>query len=287
MSGTANVEASFESDKVVAHYGESDIRHRLDAALTAAGLGDRLLSPADLAPLDQFHTRGLAATVELAEACGIAPGAHVIDVGSGLGGPSRYLATKFDCRVEGVDLSPAFVEAATYLAERANLSSKVSYRCADALSLPYGEGSFDIAWTQHVAMNIADRARLYSEVHRVVRPGGRFAIYDVVAGNGEPVHFPVPWSRTAATSFLLTPEAMKSALETAGFKIAVWSDRTEAAVSWFAEQRKSRAQAAPTPPPVLGLHIAMGADFPALSANLGRNLTEGRVGLIQAIVERR
>lgn len=277
--------------KVLQHYGRDDIRTKLEASLTAAGLGHGRLSPADLAPLDQFHTRGLAATIELGAALGIAPEAQGIDIGSGLGGPSRYLATTFGCRVQGIDLSPAFAEAATYLAERTGLADKVAYDCADALALPYDDRRFDFAWTQHVAMNIADRPRLYAETHRVLKPGGRFAIYDVVAGTAGALHFPVPWSRTPETSFLVTPEAMRTALEQAGFEVVSWDDRTPAAVEWFAEQHKARAAAQAAGqkagPPPLGLHVAMGPDFPALGANLGRNLREGRAGIVQAVLQRR
>jgi SAM-dependent methyltransferase len=163
----------------------------------------------------------------------------------------------------------------------------VKYDCADALALPYEDECFDLAWTQHVAMNIADRGRLYSEVHRVLRPGSRFAIYDVVAGLMGPVHFPVPWSRGSETSFLVTPDAMRSMLEHASFRVVDWQDRTDVGIAWFAERRKAsvaeQASGATSP---LGIHVAMGPDFAEMSANLGRNLTEQRVGLIQAVVER-
>jgi SAM-dependent methyltransferase len=270
------------SAELLDHYGRHDLSDRLADALRAAGLADKPLSAADLAPLDQFHTRGLAATVELAQAAGIDCGASVIDVGSGLGGPSRYLAATFGCHVHGVDLSPSFVEAATYLAQRAGLADKVEYQCADALALPFADASFDLAWTQHVAMNIADRARLYGEVHRVLRPGGRFAIYDIVAGSGGPLHFPVPWARDPSTSFLVTPESMRATLEQQGFRATVWLDRTDAGVAWFEDQQRARASA----PPAFSLAVAMGPGFPAMAANLGRNLREGRAGLVQAILQR-
>jgi len=272
-----------EIAKIVHHYGRDDLTARLKTALAAAGLGEGRLSPATLAPLDQFHSRGLAATIDLAAAAGIEPGAEVLDIGSGLGGPSRYLAAKFGCHVRGIDLSPAFVVAAKFLAERSGLADKVAYQCADALDLPYAANTFDIAWTQHVAMNIADRDHLYAEAFRVLRCGGRLAIFDVVAGATGPLHFPVPWSRGPETSFLLTPAAMRDVLERQGFRVTTWADRTEASIAWFAERQKAQSTDAA---PALGLHIVMGPEFPTMTANLGRNLREGRAALVEAVLER-
>ncbi len=267
------------------HYDSDGLNGRLMAALAESGLSGRRLSPAELAPLDQFHTRGMAATVELAAAAGIAAQDTVLDVGSGLGGPSRYLAAAFGCTVVGIDLTPSFVEAATMLSELTGLTDTVRYQCADALAMPFADASFDVAWSQHVAMNIADRPRLYAEIHRVLKPGGRFAVYDVVAGSGEALHFPVPWSRGPDTSFLLRPEAMREALEQQGFQVREWVDRTVDGIAWVRQQQEARAKAG-IAKPMLGLHLAMGPNFPAMSANLGRNLLEGRVSLQQAILTR-
>lgn len=273
-----------DSAKIISHYGEEDLLERLDAALAQAGLHDGKLPPEALAPLDQFHTRGLAATVELAKAAGIGAASRVLDIGSGLGGPSRYLASTFGCHVHGIDLSPTFVAAARHLARRCGLADHVTYDCASALEVPCDAESFDVAWTQHVAMNIADRARFYGEAFRILKKGGRLALYDVVIGNGEPLHFPVPWSRTPGTSFLMTPDAMRATLDAAGFRILDWTDRTEAARAWFEERRKaSTADAAPSP---LGLHLAMGPDMPRMAGNLARNIAEGRASILQVVAER-
>src|SRR6266446_6815929 len=179
----------------------------------------------------------------------------------------------------------SFVEAARYLAERAGFVDQVAYECAEALALPYDNGRFDVAWTQHVAMNIQDRTRLYGEVYWVLRGGGRFAIYDVVAGSGDALHFPVPWARGPDTSFLVTPRAMQEVLEQTGFRVVVsWIDRTEDGIAWFDQQL--HAHVSQSSAPILGIHIAMGPDFPHMSANLSRNLRERRIGLIQAVLEK-
>ena len=268
--------------QVARHYEARGLKDRLAAALEAGGFAGRPVSIAALAPLDQFHTRGLAATVELASAARLSAMDLVLDVGAGLGGPSRYLAATYGCKVEGIDLSPAFVEAATYLAERAGLADKVNYSQGDALALPFAAQSFDVAWTQHVAMNIHDRDRLYGEIHRVLRARGRLAIYDVVVGSGEPLHFPVPWSRGPETSFLLAPDAMRRLLERQGFTITDWVDRTADSLAWFA-QNAHAPTTAPSAPPAFGLHLAMGPEFGRMAANLARNFKDGRVRVIETV----
>ena len=194
-------------DGVRDHYRATGLTERLKTALTAFGPEDQRLTPQQLATLDQFHTRGLAATVELARLAGITADMSVLDVGSGVGGPARFLAASYGCEVTGVDLSHSFVDAARYLTGRTGQSERVSFETASALDLPFGDGDFDVVLLQHVAMNIADRVRLYREIRRVLKPSGKFATFDVVSNGGEP-HYPVPWARTPATSFLLTAAAV-------------------------------------------------------------------------------
>jgi sarcosine/dimethylglycine N-methyltransferase len=265
-------------DGVRDHYRATGLTERLKTALTALGPEGQRLTPAQLAALDQFHTRGLAATAELAKLAGTTADMTVLDVGSGVGGPARFLAATYGCRVIGVDVSESFVDGARYLTERTGLSGQVSFETASALELPFDDGRFDVVLLQHVAMNIADRARLYREIRRVLKSGGRFATFDVVLNGGEP-HYPVPWARTPATSFLLTAAATREAIEPAGFSTLTWKDDSEAAKAWVAELRASGA------PPSPNLGVVMGSDFARLATNLGRNFMEGRLGTVTAVFE--
>jgi len=260
------------------HYRAIGLTERLKSALSVLGTEDQRLPPQRLAALDQFHTRGLAATTELARLAGITADMSVLDVGSGIGGPARFIAAACGCRVTGIDLSEPFVDAARYLTERTGQSGQVSFQVASALQLPFDDGRFDVVLLQHVAMNISDRAKLYREIWRVLVSGGKFATFDVVSNNGEP-HYPVPWARTPATSFLLTAAATREAIEQSGFRTLTWQDDSEAAKAWFAQLKAS----GPPAPPNLG--VVIGPDFAELSANLGRNIMEGRIGILTAVFE--
>lgn len=262
-------------DGVREHYRATGLVARLKSAL---GPDHQRLTPQQLGALDQFHTRGLAATADLAQRAGITASMSVLDVGSGLGGPARFLAATYGCAVTGVDLSEPFVEAARYLTERTGQVGQVTFECASALKLPFEDGRYDAALLQHVAMNIADRAQLYREIRRVLKRGGRFATYDVVLKGGAP-HYPVPWARTQATSFLLTAAETRQAIERTGFRTLVFDDDSERAKQWITQLR------AAGPPPSPNLGVVMGPDFAQLSANLGRNLLEDRLGILAAVFE--
>lgn len=268
---------------IQAHYSRPEIGSVILAALEKAGKDLSRLTLEDLAPIDEFHIRGRAATLELARAAGLDANKRVLDVGSGVGGTSRCLAKEFGCRVTGIDLTDEYCRAAAMLSAKVGLTDLVDYRQGDATALPFGDGEFDVVWTEHAAMNIPDKPRLYKEMHRVLKPGGTLAVYDVLAGPSGPVLFPVPWARTPDTSFLVQPSELRRLLEDAGFTVSDWSDTTEAARAWFvALAEKIRKEGFPP----LGFHVLMGADFQAMAQNQGRNLQEGRIVLGQVVARK-
>jgi len=271
------------NEAIQTHYTRTDVGDAILTALAQAGKDLNRLTPEDLAPIDEFHIRGRIATLELARAAGLDASKRVLDVGSGVGGTSRCLASEFGCRVTGIDLTDEYCRAATMLSARIGLAHLVDFRQGDATDLPFADQSFDVVWTEHVAMNIPDKARLYREMHRVLKPGGTLAIYDVLAGPSGPVLFPVPWAQTPATSFLVEPEELRALLTAAGFRITDWSDTPAAARHWFVSlAEKIRLEGLPA----LGFHVLLGPDFGTMAQNQGRNLEEGRIVLAQIVARK-
>lgn len=267
--------------RLAAHYALDDLTERICTTLTTVGMGERVLTPDDLAPLDQFHTRGKVATLELAERAGVTAATRVLDLGGGIGGAARLLAGTFGCQVEVLDLMEAYCAAGQLLTARCALADRVTFQHGSATEPPYPDAQFDLVWMQHSTMNIADKARLFREARRVLRPSGRLALHEVLAGALSDVVFPVPWAREAATSFLCSPEELRAQITAAGFAELAWHEETETAARWF-QQRLARAaqQGAPSP---LGLPLLLGPEAPAMLRNLLRNLEERRVRVVQAV----
>ncbi|MEZ0580534.1 class I SAM-dependent methyltransferase [Nocardioides sp. MH1] len=246
----------------------------IGSALDASGADRSALRPADLAPVDEFHIRGRSATLEIVEALAVDAGSQVVDLGSGLGGPARTVAEVVGCTVTGVDLTPEFCEVATALSDWTGMSDLTRFHVGDATATHLPDAAADAALTIHVAMNIADKEALYAEAFRVVRPGGRFVVYDVLQGEGGEVRYPVPWAHDTSTSFLATPQEMRALLPAAGFEVVSETDSSDESLRWFQELRARSQQQGP--PPVT-FATFLGDSFAQMAANQVTNLAERRI----------
>lgn len=269
------------STDIVTHYGgSSDLAERIRTSLVDAGMDIERLTTRDLATVDEFHIRGRRATLELAERMALTPGSRVLDIGSGLGGPARVVAEVYGCQVTGLDLNPAFCEAAAEISQWLGLADKVRFVPGDAANPPFEPAGYDAAMSIHVGMNVADKGAFYAGARRLLKPGGIFAVYDVLQGEGGPVLFPVPWARDESISHLATPEAMRRHLSAAGFEIEDEIDSTEDSHAWF---QAVAARMAETGPPPVGFHLFLGPDFPDMARNQVRNLAEKRIRTVTYI----
>jgi ubiquinone/menaquinone biosynthesis C-methylase UbiE len=271
------------ADEVATHYsGRGDLAEAIAGKLREAGKDIGALTTADLGSIDEFHIRGRKATLELAEGLNLTASSRVLDLGSGLGGPARTLAETYRCRVSGIDLTPAFCEAATALSRWVGLSDRVDFQVGDATRLPFADGQYDAAMTIHVAMNIAAKDRMYAEARRVLKPGGRFGVYDVLQGEGGDVLYPTPWAREPSISHLATPDDMRTLLSGAGFKILSATDMSEESERWFAAMAERMKQGSAPP---LTFRMFLGDDFPEMTRNQVRNLQERRIRTVSYICE--
>jgi sarcosine/dimethylglycine N-methyltransferase len=263
------------TSEVTAQYATGLSRHGIEQALIGAGKDPRYLVPADLGALEDFHTMGRIATGQLADLAGITGQDRVLDAGAGIGGTSRFLAATYGCQVTAVDLTQEYCETARWLNELTGLDGKVAVRRGDVTALPFAGAAFDVVVSQHVQMNVADKARLYAEARRVLVTGGRLAIWDIVAGEPGPLDYPLPWADRPERSHLVPATDLRDAIQVAGFGIERWADRTGDAVTLM-EAILSR------PPAPLGLH-AFVPDFAAKAANLTQGLAAGHLRAIQAV----
>lgn len=267
---------------VAEHYTHGSLETAILDALARSGKDTDKLAPADLAPVDEFHIGGRQATADFAAELGVEPGWHLLDIGSGLGGASRYFAHERGCRVSGIDLTEEYVRTAEALARRVGLEGQVSYRQGSALDLPFAPGAFDGAYMLHVGMNIEAKADLFAGVRRVLKRGGVFGIYDVMSDAGEGgLKFPVPWAASAATSFVETPATYRRLLEGAGFQVVKERSRRAFAQEFFRQMRQVAAQAGGPPP--LGLHLLMGEAAPQKIANMIDNIERGIIAPVEII----
>jgi len=270
---------------VAAHYGRGDLLERLNAALREDGADPGRPTLEALAPYDQFHGRGIEATREVADAMPARSTDHLLDVGSGIGGPARYFAHRFGCRVTGIDLTAEFCALARHLARATGLESRVAFEQGDALAMPFAPATFDGACSMNVSMNIADKGALYREIGRVVKPGGWLVLSELAQGPGGEVTYPTPWAATAGESFLATPEQTRRGLEDAGFTVVRLHD-TVAQSREFAARSRAIVEGGGKPPHRALFLVHPGAAREIL-ANVGRAFAEARVVPIEVFARRR
>jgi SAM-dependent methyltransferase len=262
------------------HWGTGDVYARIVEAMKAASLSPDTVTVEQLAPVDHFHARGFQATAELADVLPIKAGQHIVDIGCGVGGPARYLAKRFGCRVSGVDITPPFVEAANKLTALLKMQGHVEAKLGDGQQLPFGDGLFDGGYAQHVTMNVPDRARFFAQVYRVLKPGAFFAITEHGLGPHGSPHYPVPWSEDGSGSHLVTPADTTAYLNKAGF-VDVKVEDTGA--KYLGGYRRAMELAAHGALPAFGIQILMGPTAPAKTKNAARNIEEGRTHPVQVI----
>jgi SAM-dependent methyltransferase len=259
------------------NYSARDIEARLLAAIRAAGLDpDRRLSPGDLGALDHFHSGGTRASRELLEVARIRAGDRVLDIGAGLGGPARMLASEAGCRVDCVEMSADYCAGAALLNRLTGLGDRVTVYRGSALELPFAPRSFDLAWMQNVGMNIADKRRLYGGIFRVLAPGGRFVFQELAAGTAALSRYPVPWAATPADSFLITVEAMRALLGECGFAEELLEDTTGVHLA------RTAPGAAPPAAGPLGLEVFVD-NLAQKLANSRRALESGETRLVRGV----
>ena len=275
MGGAPQTEQS-----VARHYTHGALERTVLEALRAAGKDPDRLEPADLAPVDEFHIGGRQATMDLARELGVTAGMHLLDVGSGLGGASRYFAHARGCTVTGIDLTEEYVQVAQALSARTGLAGRVSYRQGSALALPFPPGIFDGAYMLHVGMNIADKAALFRQVRRALKPRGVFGIYDVMREADGPLAYPVPWAPDAQASFVESSATYSQLLAAEGFEVLAQRSRREFALAFF---RELRARVAQSGAPPLGLHVVMGATTPQKIGNMMSALEGGLISPTEII----
>jgi SAM-dependent methyltransferase len=263
------------------HYGVTGLPARILDALRRAGKGPGSVTRDDLAPFDEFHTGGRASTRELARLAGISPGERVLDVGSGVGGPARTLAAEFGCFAVGLDLTAEFCRAAALLTGLVKLGDRAAFVQADALALPFRAESFHAAWSQNTIMNIRDKAALFREIRRVLRPGGRLALEAALKGPADGIHYPTFWASSAELNHLTTPEQTRALLKDAGLVEEVWEDRTEASLE---QARKRRASMLWNPDGGLGRAVIVAEKVAEKIENSIRNSEERRIIPIRAVL---
>ncbi len=273
-----------DDHEISGHYTSGTLLSRLKAMLAEDGADPERPSMEALAPYDQFHGRGVEATEEAAELMQVGASDHILDIGSGIGGPARYFASRFGCRVTGIDLTSEFCDVARHLTRLLDLEERVTFEVGNALAMSFADGSFDGAYSMNVSMNIADKHAFYREIHRVLRPGGWLVLSELAKGEGGDLDYPTPWASSARSSFLATPEETRQGLQDTGFEVTRFHTKLEEALAAGARARAMVERG--EKPPFRAVGLIHGEHGARATANLSRGYHEGRVIPIEVLARK-
>ena len=263
-------------------YSLPNLENRVFSALQKVKNGNKNFSRNDFTGFDEFHIQGIKATRELATLLEIQPNMTILDIGCGVGGPARTLASEYNAQVVGIDAVKQFSELATKLSKLVQLSDRTQFMFGSALALPFSDTSFDIVWMQHMNMNFKEKDRLYAEASRVLRSGGKVALYEICKGKNtnEPLSFPVPWANTETMNYLIRPEEIVEMLHKQGLKSIVVKDVTQECLQWFTNVLEAIKKGKLNP---LGLHLVSGDDFKVKAENIVINIKEEKIEVLLGI----
>lgn len=271
--------------EVSSHYSRGNLLARLSAALTDDGVDPNRPTMDALAPYDQFHGRGLEATAEVATLIQGNVSGHILDIGSGIGGPARYFANRFGCRVTGIDLTPEFCEVARHLTRLLDMEDRVRFEVGDALAMPFPDASFDGAYSMNVSMNIADKGAFYREIHRVLKPAAWLVLSEVAKGEGGELEYPTPWASSPRSSFLSTPEETRRGLLESGFDVIRLQSTLDEARAFGARSRAMVERG--EKPPHRAVTLIHGEIAAQAIANTSRGISEARIIPIEVLARKR
>ena len=215
------------AEKISNHYHHGGLLAAIQMGLQEQGITPQDVSVQDLGPVDEFHIGGRAASIHFLDQLGLSASQTILDIGCGLGGSARFAAETYGAQIAGIDLTPEYVETGQVLCDWVGLSDRITVQQGSALDLPYEDTCFDGAYMMHVGMNIADKQALFTEVFRVLKPGAKFGIYDIMKTNAQELVYPVPWATTSETSWLEEPDQYRMALEGSKFTVIAENNRRD------------------------------------------------------------
>jgi SAM-dependent methyltransferase len=271
-------------ENVSVHYTHGNLLNAVKIGIEQLGKTSSSITVEDLAPLDEFHIGGRQASENFFDQLNFSAEDHLVDVGCGLGGASRFVAKRYNSKVTGIDLTPEYIETGEALCTWLGLDNLVDLQQGSALNMPFEDDVFDGGYMMHVGMNIKDKIELYKEIFRVLRSGANFGVYDVMMVEEGELMYPVPWATTANESKVASPGQYKQAMEEAGFSVTAENNRHEFALSFFEQLRKNSSNAGGPSP--LGIHILMGDNSAAKVQNMIKNVSAGHIAPVELIARK-